>query len=165
VAAASLGGYTLWQAPVWACERAADALDSDPSANPSARIEAAVKSCDAIARARPHDGRLQFLAGQTHQLNGGDSLAQAYWLRAAKLQDIDGMTAWGEHLWRSAASDRAARTQARPWLEAAAKAGKPASVTAMQDLANLLSEGDATPADRQAAQGWDAQARKLGGSK
>ena len=100
---------------------------------------------------------MQFLAGQTHEMNGGHQLAEAYWRRAADLHDVDGMATWGRRLWVTSPKDRATVTRARDLLEAAAKAG---SVTAMQDLAELYSDGQALPVDAAAARRWQAMAQQ-----
>ncbi|KTE36532.1 MULTISPECIES: sel1 repeat family protein [unclassified Sphingopyxis] len=144
VVAAGYGWSMLRAAPLRDCEAALRALDAPGAADEPAGIAAAVERCGAAARARPDSGRILFLTGQAHALNGGARLASAYWRRAALAGDPDGLAAHGRDLWLSGPGDPASMKIALGFLE---RAGEKGSVAAVEDMAQIHREGIGVAAD------------------
>jgi hypothetical protein len=160
LAAAGQVWHMAHEAPLRRCEIALGALDPPEARQDRRRIAAAVDQCAAAARALPQSGRVLFLAGQAHALNGGDRLASAYWRRAALAGDRDGLAAHGRDVWLSGPGDPDSIKAALSFLE---KAGAKGSAAALEDMAEIYRDGIGVPADRARAEQLLARARQIRG--
>jgi hypothetical protein len=156
LAAVGIAGW--WTAPLEACRGAVAALTSATARDDPRLMSRAVSVCEAGARARPGNGRLLFLTGQVHALNGSRSLADKYWRRSALAGDREGLATWGRELWLSAPGDATAMASAEAFLTQASQMGSP---TAMEDLAEIFMDDAAVHADQAVARTDVARAEAL----
>lgn len=158
---AALAGAGAWWShgrPLRACEAALTAIESAKPGDQAGRIADAVETCAASAKARPRDGRILFLTGQAHALNGGEALADKYWSMSAQAGDPDGLATWGRQRWLSAPGDKATVDDALRYLTLAADRGSP---TAMEDMAEIYADGRATGVDLGKAEALLARAKAI----
>lgn len=156
IAGGSAAALSSWRnGPARACEArnaAAGRMPADES------IAEAVRACRQASERAPGDGRLHRLYAETLALNGSPALAGSEWRKAAEAGDPDGLAAYGRFLWQSNPGDPGTVAAALRWLKLGAAGG---SAQAARDVAYVLLDGTASPADPAEAQRWMMKARRL----